>query len=341
MAAWATAAEVFVEYIRAKRATRYALVISDPHPVGSIGGLWSSAGQAANIGIFLLLLGGFLYVGRGILLPILIAAVVSLTLAPLIRAGKNHGVSPWITAIVIVVLAIGALALAAMALAGPVGEWIGRAPEIGATIKQKLVVLQAPLAALRRLQTDLFGSEAAAPAHRQRCREEPRRLSGARHRHQCRGRHHHRTRRLADRAARSGDVRPDCGGAELHSLCRAGGCRAGAVRRRPGQFSLARPCTYRAVRLYRADHARGPFHHARHRRPEHHAQSAHGGVGARILDLDVGSDRRLSGHAVVDYRPRGVQPPLPTRRSQTSRMMELFAPLRAYLGNSSSFRHGV
>ncbi len=81
-----------MEYIRAKRATRYALVISDPHPVGSIGGLWSSAGQAANIGIFLLLLGGFLYVGRGILLPILIAAVVSLTLAPLIKAGKRHGI---------------------------------------------------------------------------------------------------------------------------------------------------------------------------------------------------------------------------------------------------------
>lgn len=152
-----------MEYIRAKRATRYALVINDPHPVGSIGGLWSSAGQAANIGIFLLLLGGFLYIGRGILLPILIAAVVSLTLAPLIRAGKNYGISPWITALLIVFLAIGALALAAMALAGPVGEWIGRAPEIGATIKQKLVVLQAPLAALRQLQTDLFGSGAAAP----------------------------------------------------------------------------------------------------------------------------------------------------------------------------------
>jgi predicted PurR-regulated permease PerM len=88
--------------------------------------------------------------------------VVSLTLAPLIRAGKNRGISPWITALVIVVLGLGALALAAMALAGPLGEWIGRAPEIGATIKQKLVVLQAPLGALRRLQTDLFGSDAAA-----------------------------------------------------------------------------------------------------------------------------------------------------------------------------------
>jgi predicted PurR-regulated permease PerM len=164
VAARATAAEAFVEYIRTKKATRYALVISDPQPVGSVGGLWGSVGQVANVGIFLLLLGGFLYIGRDILLPILIAAVVSLTLAPLIRAGKNHGVSPWITALLIVIVAIGALALAAMALAGPVGEWIGRAPEIGATIKQKLVVLQTPLGALRRLQTELFGSGAAAPA---------------------------------------------------------------------------------------------------------------------------------------------------------------------------------
>ena len=153
-----------MEYLRTKKATRYALVISDPQPVGSVGGLWSSVGQVANVGIFLLLLGGFLYIGRDILLPILIAAVVSLTLAPLIRAGKNHGISPWITALLIVIIAIGALALAAMALAGPVGEWVGRAPEIGATIKQKLVVLQTPLGALRRLQTELFGSGAAAPA---------------------------------------------------------------------------------------------------------------------------------------------------------------------------------
>jgi predicted PurR-regulated permease PerM len=153
-----------VDYIRAKRETRYALVISDPHPVGSIGGLWSSAGQAANIGIFLLLFGAFLYVGRTILLPILIAAVVSLTLAPLIRAAERRGISPWITAIVIVMLALGALALAAMALAGPIGEWIARAPEIGAIIKQKLAVLQTPLAALRRLETELFGSQAAGPA---------------------------------------------------------------------------------------------------------------------------------------------------------------------------------
>jgi predicted PurR-regulated permease PerM len=152
-----------VEYIRARREVRHALVINDPHPVGSVRSLWVAAGQAANVGIFLLLLGGLLYVGREILVPILIAAVVSLTLAPLIKAGKRHGISPWVTAVLVVTLALGALALAATALAGPVSEWIGRAPEIGASIKQKLAVLDQPLTSLRELETSLFGTGATAP----------------------------------------------------------------------------------------------------------------------------------------------------------------------------------
>ena len=155
--------EAEVEYIRARREVRHALVINDPQPV-SAGSLWMSAGQAANMGIFLILLGGFLYVGREILLPTLIAAVVAMTLAPLIKAGKRLGVSPWISAVLIVGLAVGGLALAAMAAAGPISQWIGRAPEIGASIKQKLVVLEAPLGALHELQTSLFGSGATAAA---------------------------------------------------------------------------------------------------------------------------------------------------------------------------------
>jgi predicted PurR-regulated permease PerM len=165
MAAAGTAPEITpVEYIRAYRAARRALVISDPHPIGSVQNLWISAGQGANIGIFLLLFGGFLYVGRAILLPILIAAVVAMTLAPLIKSGKRRGISPWITGILIVVLAIGVLALAATAIAAPVSEWIGRAPEIGATIKQRLSVLGPPLAALRELETSLFGTSGPTQA---------------------------------------------------------------------------------------------------------------------------------------------------------------------------------
>jgi predicted PurR-regulated permease PerM len=153
-----------VDYIRARREPRHALIISDPQPVGSVEAIWVSAGQAANIGIFLILLGGVLYFGGEILLPILMAAVVSLTLAPLIKAGARHGISPWISSLLIVALAVGALALAATALAGPVSQWIGRAPQIGATVKQKLSVLEPPLAALRELQTSLFGGGVSAPA---------------------------------------------------------------------------------------------------------------------------------------------------------------------------------
>jgi predicted PurR-regulated permease PerM len=150
--------EGFVDYIRASRETRHALVISDPKPVANIDSMWLSMGQAANIGIFLLLFVGCLYLGRTILLPILAAVVVALTLAPLVKWAKRHGVSPWMSALVIVVLVVGALSVAATLMAGPVSEWIARAPEIGTTIKQRLSVLEQPFAALRELQSSMFGN---------------------------------------------------------------------------------------------------------------------------------------------------------------------------------------
>ena len=141
---------------------RHALVISDPTPVENVTNVWVSAGQAANIGIFLLLFGAFLYIGRAILLPIFAAAIVAMTLAPLIKEAKRRGVSPWLMALLIVAAGLGALGRAATALAGPVSEWIGRAPEIGATIKGKLSVFDQPLASLHQLSTALLGSNEGA-----------------------------------------------------------------------------------------------------------------------------------------------------------------------------------
>jgi predicted PurR-regulated permease PerM len=98
--------------------------------------------------------------GRPILLPVLAAAVLALTLAPLIKAAKRAGIPTWVTAIVILLFGFGALSLAAMALAKPVSEWIGRAPEIGASIRDKLAVLDQPIAALHQLEASLFGNNA-------------------------------------------------------------------------------------------------------------------------------------------------------------------------------------
>ena len=148
-----------MEYFRVSREARRALIINDPRPVDNIGGIWTSVGRAATVGTFLLLFGAFLYVGRVLVLPIMAAAIVALTLAPLVRAGKRRGISPWITALLLVVVCLGAVAIAATAMAGPVSEWIGRAPEIGATIKQRLSAFDQPLAALRQLQDALFGGD--------------------------------------------------------------------------------------------------------------------------------------------------------------------------------------
>jgi len=149
-----------VEFIRARRELRHALIISDPLPVDNVGTVWASAGQVALIGIFLILFGAFLYIGRAILLPILAAAIVALTLAPLVKAAKRRGIPPWVTGLVVVAFFLGLLGSAATALAGPVSQWIARAPEIGATIGDKLAVFDQPLAALQQLKTSLFGSEA-------------------------------------------------------------------------------------------------------------------------------------------------------------------------------------
>ena len=140
-----------MEFLRARREKRYALVINDPKPVDDVDDIWASAAQVATIGIFVLLLGAGLYFCRAILLPILAALVVGTTLAPLVKALAKRGVSPWVTSMALVLALVVAVGIAATLLAGPLSEWIGRAPEIGVAIKEKLYVLDRPLTALREL----------------------------------------------------------------------------------------------------------------------------------------------------------------------------------------------
>ncbi len=149
-----------MEFLRARREKHYALVINDPKPVDDVNDIWASAAQVATIGIFILLLGAGLYFCRPILLPILAALVVGTTLAPLVKTLAKRGISPWVTSIALVLALVVAVGIAATLLAGPLSEWIGRAPEIGVAIKEKLYVLDRPLEALRELHDILMPSGA-------------------------------------------------------------------------------------------------------------------------------------------------------------------------------------
>jgi predicted PurR-regulated permease PerM len=139
-----------------------ALTDRDAQPIRRVDQIWRSLSQIAPLGIFILLLGACLYVCRPILLPVSVALVVGTTLAPIVKAARRWGVPPPVTAVVIVIALLSMAAAAAMLLAAPVSEWIGRAPEVGASITQKFHVLEPPLSALRQLQDDLLPSSGPA-----------------------------------------------------------------------------------------------------------------------------------------------------------------------------------
>jgi predicted PurR-regulated permease PerM len=116
--------------------------------------------HAALIGIFVLALIAALDVARPILVPAVSAFIVTLTLGPLAARAERMGIPNVATALALWLLVLlvfyGALAL----IAAPVVEWIGKAPEIGQNIQQKLHVLDGPLQRLQQLRNALMSSSA-------------------------------------------------------------------------------------------------------------------------------------------------------------------------------------
>ena len=145
------------------RLRRFNLRISDASPVANRSEFWRTAAQASAIGVFLLLFLVTLNFSRSLLLPVALAIVLGMLLAPLSSRASRYGVPPVISAIVLVLLFIGILSLAITLAADPVIKWIAQAPEIGTLLKSKLQVFDAPLGALRDLRNAISDMLGIAP----------------------------------------------------------------------------------------------------------------------------------------------------------------------------------
>ncbi len=144
---------------RGARAARFALAVSDPNPVKEVAHLWRTAAQSATIGMFVILFVVALSLARPVLLPVASAFVVSMMLGPLsARAERNH-VPTLISAIVLWLLVVAVFYGVIALLAAPALDWIGKAPDIGRNIQEKLHVLDRPLAALQDLRDALLPSD--------------------------------------------------------------------------------------------------------------------------------------------------------------------------------------
>jgi predicted PurR-regulated permease PerM len=132
------------------------LGITDPLPLAGVSNLWRVAAQAATIGIFVILLIAVVYFGRPILLPATTAVVIGLMLGPLSSRADRAGVPVLLSAIVLWLLVIGVLYALLVVLSTPIVEWVGKAPQIGASIRDKLHVLDRPLEAIENLRAALM-----------------------------------------------------------------------------------------------------------------------------------------------------------------------------------------
>ncbi|HEY2138391.1 MAG TPA: hypothetical protein VGH49_21085, partial [Xanthobacteraceae bacterium] len=131
------------------------LEITDPRPVIASGALWRRVAQIAIVGIFLIMFGGLLDLARNILLPIVAAVVIGTMFGPLARIAANRRIPGWLFAAVMVGFLLALLQVLTIMVLVPMIDWLGRAPEIAATVADKLKAFERGFAASQQLQAAL------------------------------------------------------------------------------------------------------------------------------------------------------------------------------------------
>jgi predicted PurR-regulated permease PerM len=138
---------------------RDQLDLTDPHPLLTTSMFWRQAAQLATVGMFVIMFGAFLDIARPVVMPIVAAAVFGTMLGPAARLAGRWGIPAWLFAVATVGFFLLLLQAITVMVSAPVVEWLGRAPELVAVIKSKLLALQGWLSAFHSLQ-QMFGSSA-------------------------------------------------------------------------------------------------------------------------------------------------------------------------------------
>lgn len=120
---------------------------------------WRTVAQVATLGIFIILFFATLNLARPILLPTTAAFVIALMLSPLSERADELRVPPVVTAILLWFAVVAIFYGVVTLVSSPVVAWIGKAPDIGRTIQDKLQLLDRPLAALRDIRNAVLPSQ--------------------------------------------------------------------------------------------------------------------------------------------------------------------------------------
>jgi len=145
--------------VRGMREPGFSLAVTDPQPIPEVARFWRTAAQSATIGMFIILLVVALSLARPVLLPVASAFVVTMMLGPLSARAERYKIPSLVSAIVLWLLVIAVCYGVIILLGAPAVDWIGKAPEIGRSVQEKLHVLDRPLAALQEIRDALLPSD--------------------------------------------------------------------------------------------------------------------------------------------------------------------------------------
>ncbi|TIS60063.1 MAG: AI-2E family transporter [Mesorhizobium sp.] len=107
------------------------------------------------VGIFILLAVYALYFGRSFFMPVILAFLLALTLTPIVRFLRKHGVPDALSATFLVLLSVIFVASAGYLLSGPVIDLINNTSSIGLQLTERLAQLKQPFERIMQISHQL------------------------------------------------------------------------------------------------------------------------------------------------------------------------------------------
>lgn len=118
----------------------------DVQPASRLEPVWSETKliRSLLVGIFILATIYALYFARDFVMPVVLAFLLALMLTPIVRFLKKRGVPEALSATLLVLMSVLALASAGYFLSGPIAQLANEAPEIGRRVTERLSEFRHP-----------------------------------------------------------------------------------------------------------------------------------------------------------------------------------------------------
>lgn len=118
----------------------------DARALPGLGPIWSDTRliRSLLVGIFMLTAMYALYFARDFVMPVVLAFLLALMLTPIVRFLKKRGVPEAVSATLLVLFSVIALACAGYFLSGPMVQLANEAPEIGRRVTERLSEFRHP-----------------------------------------------------------------------------------------------------------------------------------------------------------------------------------------------------